>query len=154
MRCAIGLALAILTEAQFNIPIPFGNIGLKKNEAGNLEITSNEGFNLFGYGGKRHLKLLEITSNEGFNLFGYGGKRHLKLVTGNGTFQIEKEDAGIVNGSEFGGAGAFSFDKERGIDIGQNVTLGDRTAVGGPGREGGFLADLLRAIQNLTKKQT
>ncbi|ETN85061.1 hypothetical protein NECAME_06608 [Necator americanus] len=119
-------------SAQFNIPIPFGNIGLKKNADGNLEIASNEGFNLFGY----------------------GGKRNLKLVTGNGTFHIEKEDIGLVNGSEFGGSGAFNFNKEKGIHVGQNVTLGDRTIVGGPGREGNFLTDLLIAIQNLTKKQS
>ncbi|VDP19593.1 unnamed protein product [Heligmosomoides polygyrus] len=72
---------------------------------------------------------LEITSNEGFNLFGFGGKRNMKLVAGNGTFFIEKEDAALVNGSQFGGSGAFKFDKEKGIDVGQNVTLGDRTAV-------------------------
>ncbi|KHJ87257.1 hypothetical protein OESDEN_12972, partial [Oesophagostomum dentatum] len=72
---------------------------------------------------------LEITSNEGFNLFGYGGRRNLKLVTGNGTFQIEKEDVGLVNGSQYGGSGAFSFDKQKGINVGQNVTLGDLTAV-------------------------
>ncbi|KHJ84123.1 hypothetical protein OESDEN_16167 [Oesophagostomum dentatum] len=65
----IGSAAIILVRAQFNIPIPFGNIGLKTNDNGNLEITSNEGFNLFGY----------------------GGRRNLKVVTGNGTFQIESE---------------------------------------------------------------
>ncbi|CAJ0604827.1 unnamed protein product [Cylicocyclus nassatus] len=127
--CALGIALVILVNGQFNIPIPFGNIGLQKNAEGNLEITSNEGFNLFGY----------------------GGKRNLKVITGNGTFHIEKEDVGLVNGSQFGGSGAFSFDKQKGIDIGQNVTLGDKTAVGGPGREGGFLVELLRALQSLTK---
>ncbi|EYB97002.1 hypothetical protein Y032_0144g2454 [Ancylostoma ceylanicum] len=130
--CAYSLAVFILADAQFNIPIPFGNIGLKKSSDGNLEITSNEGFSLFGF----------------------GGKRNLKLVAGNGTFNVEKEDIGIVNGSEYGGSGAFSFDKQRGIDVGQNVTLGGQTAVGGPGREGNFLMDLLHAIQNLTKKSS
>ncbi|KAK6010889.1 hypothetical protein OSTOST_24040, partial [Ostertagia ostertagi] len=95
---------------------------------------------------------LEIISNEGFNLFGYGGKRKMKLVTGNGTFHIEKEDAALVNGSPFGGSGALSFDKDKGIDIGQNVTLGNQTAVGGPGRESNFLAELLSAINQLIPK--
>ncbi|VDO61124.1 unnamed protein product [Haemonchus placei] len=107
-RCyTFALAIVIFANAQFNIPIPFGNIGLKKGDDGNLEITSNEGFDLFGY----------------------GGMRKTKLVTGNGTFYIEKEDAALVNGKPFGGSGAFSFDKEKGIDIGQNVTLGNQTAV-------------------------
>nr|CDJ93606.1 Protein F40H3.3 [Haemonchus contortus] len=130
-RCyTFALTIVIFANAQFNIPIPFGNIGLKKGDDGNLEITSNEGFDLFGY----------------------GGKRKVKLVTGNGTFFIEKEDAALVNGKPFGGSGAFSFDKDRGIDIGQNVTLGNQTAVGGPGRETNFLAELLSAIKQLIPK--
>ncbi|KAK5969022.1 hypothetical protein GCK32_004852 [Trichostrongylus colubriformis] len=123
----LGLALVIITSAQFNIPIPFGNIGLKKGDDGNLEITSNEGFNLFGY----------------------GGKRNMKLVAGNGTFYIEKEDAALVNGLPFGGSGAFGFDKNKGINVGQNLTLGNETVVGGPGREMNFLATLLSAINQL-----
>ncbi|KAK6029665.1 hypothetical protein OSTOST_04221 [Ostertagia ostertagi] len=41
---------------------------------------------------------LEIISNEGFNLFGYGGKRKMKLVTGNGTFHIESEETLLLPG--------------------------------------------------------
>ncbi|VDM59988.1 unnamed protein product [Angiostrongylus costaricensis] len=93
---------------------------------------------------------LEITSNEGFNLFGYGGRRNVKLTTGNGTFHIEREDAALVNGSQYGGSGSFKFDKEKGIDIGQNVTVGNQTVVGGPGRESSFLVGLLDAFQRLT----
>ncbi|PIO76571.1 hypothetical protein TELCIR_01355 [Teladorsagia circumcincta] len=87
--------------AQFNIPIPFGNIGLKKGDDGN---------------------------------------------------KFAEEDAALVNGSPFGGSGALRFDKDKGIDIGQNVTLGNQTAVGGPGRETNFLADLLSAINQLFPK--
>ncbi|KAE9415642.1 hypothetical protein Angca_000883, partial [Angiostrongylus cantonensis] len=114
-------------SAQFNIPLPFGNIGLQKGDDGNVKITSNEGFNLFGY----------------------GGRRNVKLTTGNGTFHIERQDAALVNGSQYGGSGSFKFDREKGFDIGQNVTVGDQTVVGGPGRESNFLVGLVDAFQRL-----
>ncbi|WKX97044.1 hypothetical protein Q1695_013023 [Nippostrongylus brasiliensis] len=128
--CCLAAVVLLSVDAQFNIPIPFGNIGLNKGKDGELEITSNEGFDLFGF----------------------GGKRNTKLVAGNGTFYIAKEDKALVNGTEYGGSGAFGFDKQKGINVGQNVTLGDMTVVGGPGRESNFIADLLATLRQLFGK--
>ena len=49
-----------------------------------------------------------------------------------------EDDAAYVNGSEYGGANSFGFDKNKGVDVGANLTLADRKAVvsagGTPGR--------------------
>lgn len=40
-----------------------------------------------------------------------------------------EDDAAYVNGSEYGGANSFGFDKNKGVDVGANLTLADRKAV-------------------------
>ncbi|CAB3411191.1 unnamed protein product [Caenorhabditis bovis] len=128
MRFYLVLLVSLnLCIAQFNIPLPFGNIVLNKNEKGDLEI-----------GGGQSL-----------NLFGWGGSRDFKLTSGNGTFKIDKTDKVLVNGTTFGGDGSFGIDEKRGIDVGQNVTIGNQTLIGGPGKESNFLEGLI----NLFKPQ-
>ncbi|CAD6195546.1 unnamed protein product [Caenorhabditis auriculariae] len=116
-------------NAQFKIPLPFGNIGLLKNDKGEVEITGNKNFNLFGW----------------------GTQGDFKVTTGNGTFNIEGSDAALVNGSQYGGASRLGVDEKKGIDIGQNVTLDDKTAAGGSGKESNFLQDLLGIFRNFGK---
>ncbi|CAI4229700.1 unnamed protein product [Auanema sp. JU1783] len=128
MRWLISIVLIQLSLAQvFNIPLPFGGLGFKKTDDGKVEIVGGQDVNLFGW----------------------GGRRNVKVVAGNGTFNIQKEDAAYVNGSEYGGANSFEFDKQRGIDVGTNLTLANQKAVGGLGKELGFLEGLFSALRGL-----
>ncbi|CAI5443571.1 unnamed protein product [Caenorhabditis angaria] len=118
---AIFLLFSTQIFAQFNIPLPFGNFQIAKNQKGELELGSNQNFNLFGW----------------------GGRRDFKLTTGNGTFKLDRTDEALVNGSTYGGSGSFGVDEKTGIDVGQNLTLNDKKLVGGVGKEANFLEGLI-----------
>ncbi|VDL83005.1 unnamed protein product [Nippostrongylus brasiliensis] len=121
--CCLAAVVLLNVDAQFNIPIPFGNIGLNKGKDG--EVCDRIPPSLFSSS--------------------FGKKAVLP-------FLMLQEDKALVNGTEYGGSGAFGFDKQKGINVGQNVTLGDMTVVGGPGRESNFIADLLATLRQLFGK--
>uniref|UniRef100_A0A7E4WC00 Uncharacterized protein n=1 Tax=Panagrellus redivivus TaxID=6233 RepID=A0A7E4WC00_PANRE len=122
--CIVIVILAVVVQAQFNIPLPFGGLTFNKKPNGQIEIQTQQDVDILGYGGSR-----------GFN-----------ITAGNGTFMTESEGGILANGTKYGTNSTIGG-SNKGIVADSDLNVGNKTVKGGLGKESSFiggLADLFK----------